>query len=331
MRISELCILAACAVLAAPTIAHADAPSAEGPVTRDASMETAPVLADATARFAEGLALYDAGSYEKALAAFSASYAIAPSPNSRLYVARCLRQLGRLPSAWAEYGRVAEEATARAAADVRYAATADAAREERTELRGRLGFLRVAMPVDASHATLTIAGELVSPSRWGEELAVSAGTVEIRAISPGRRAFVLVARLGGGDVREVHVELPATAAPVVATRPAPADARPLRTVALVGAGIGLAGMATWAIFGVAASRRYTDLALSCGGHCGPERADEIAAGRRESTAASVGLGVGIAGVTGGVALFLADRFHVQPASRVRVGVAPGAVSVGGAF
>lgn len=329
MRIPELCIFAALAVLAAPAAAHADAPgSAQAPTP---AAHAAPALADATARFAEGQSLYDAGSYEKALAAFSASYAIAPSPNSRLYVARCLRQLGRLPAAWAEYGRVAEEATARAAADVRYAATADASREERAELRSRLGFLRVTMPVDAARATLTISGELVSPSRWGEEIAVPAGAVEVRAISPGRRAFVLATRLGGGDVREVHVELPATPAPSLATAPAPADAHPLRTVALVGAGIGLAGMATWAIFGVAASRRYTDLALSCGGPCPPDRAGEIDAGRRESTAASIGLGVGVAGLTGGVALFLADRFHVQPAPPVSVGVAPGAISVGGAF
>jgi hypothetical protein len=48
---------------------------------------------EATDRFFAGQKLYEAANYEEALAELRASYAAVKSPNSHLYIARCLRNL----------------------------------------------------------------------------------------------------------------------------------------------------------------------------------------------------------------------------------------------
>jgi hypothetical protein len=49
------------------------------------------VMLQARAEYRQGLELYDARRYEDALEQFHASFKDFPSPNSLLYVARCLR------------------------------------------------------------------------------------------------------------------------------------------------------------------------------------------------------------------------------------------------
>src|SRR4051812_28705663 len=76
--------------------------------------------------FAAGSNLYDAHHYEEALAAFKASYQIVASPNSRLMVARCLRDLARNAEAYREYDAVVAEA---ARGGDRYKSSGEAAAE----------------------------------------------------------------------------------------------------------------------------------------------------------------------------------------------------------
>ncbi len=95
--------------------------------------------------FEAGTKLYDSRHFEEALAAFRASYQIVASPNSRLMIARCLRDLGQSAAAYREYDAVAAEATERGE---RYRSTAEAAAEEREELKAKIALLtvRVAEP-----------------------------------------------------------------------------------------------------------------------------------------------------------------------------------------
>ena len=83
-------------------------------------------MTQATDRFFAGQKLYADKKFEEALVEFRASYAAVPSPNSRLYVARGLRRLGRNGAAYDEYGQVILEAADRAAEDKKYAATQQA-------------------------------------------------------------------------------------------------------------------------------------------------------------------------------------------------------------
>src|SRR5437868_6752686 len=53
-------------------------------------------------RFKAAQQLYDKGDFAGALALFRDVMGINGSPNARLYAARCLRELGRLPEAYEE-------------------------------------------------------------------------------------------------------------------------------------------------------------------------------------------------------------------------------------
>src|SRR5688500_11033487 len=62
--------------------------------------------ATAEQRFFEGQKLYGAEKYTEALEQFRASFELLPSPNSKLYVARCLRELGQHAEAYDAYTNV---------------------------------------------------------------------------------------------------------------------------------------------------------------------------------------------------------------------------------
>ena len=74
-------------------------------------------------RYDTGLAAYEAGALDDALTHFRASFAVARSPNTRLMIARTLRNLGRLAEAVVEYDLAAREATDRAQTEARFDAT----------------------------------------------------------------------------------------------------------------------------------------------------------------------------------------------------------------
>jgi hypothetical protein len=89
----------------------------------------------------------------------------------------------------------------------------------------------------------------------------------------------------------VHVEPP---------RPSP-----LRTYAYIAGGVGLAGLATLAVFGTLAHGTYDDLQNACpNGACPPSKQGEVSSGKTQETLANVGLAVGIVGVAAGATLFV---------------------------
>jgi tetratricopeptide (TPR) repeat protein len=94
-------------------------------------------------RFKQAKELYEAGQLRQALNEFRESRAIVASPNSRLYIARCLRDLGQLVEAYSLFGRTVVEAVELARLEPRYSRTAEAARNERALLEKRVGFVKV--------------------------------------------------------------------------------------------------------------------------------------------------------------------------------------------
>ena len=91
-----------CSVLAAsaPALAAGVDPANATPVQRE----------QAQTHFLKGKASFDRNDLPGALEEFRASLEIVASPNARLYVARTLREMGRLVEAYAEFGRTAAEA-----------------------------------------------------------------------------------------------------------------------------------------------------------------------------------------------------------------------------
>jgi len=168
MRLRAVLLAAALAVSAAPSVAFAEG--------------------DAAARFAAGQKLYEDKSFEQALVELRASYAAAPSPNSRLYIARCLRDLGRGYEAQAEYARVIVEAADRL--DARYDATAKAAAEEHAALSGQAKAPPPSGPAATEAERRFTAGQKLYEDRSFDQALVELRASHAAVPSPNSRLYV---------------------------------------------------------------------------------------------------------------------------------------------
>jgi tetratricopeptide (TPR) repeat protein len=102
----------------------------------EATTGAAPANADAAQEhYTAGRESYRLGLYGRALEQFERSLALAPSPNTRLYIARTLRELGRWSEAADQYTATIREAGGRGG---RYLATRDAANVELGDVKVRL-------------------------------------------------------------------------------------------------------------------------------------------------------------------------------------------------
>lgn len=317
---------------------------AQGTQPAQGAQPAADPMAEATKRFFAGQKLYNEKKYEEALAEFRASYAAVPSPNSRLYIARCLRKLGRIGAAYEEYGQVILEAADRVAQDKKYAATQQAASEERAEIKNQVGMIKLAVPAGVAGVTVRVGTEEVPPARWGQAVAADVGSVTVRAEAPGRAPFEKTVDVKAGESHDVAVELgPAMVSDAGGGFDFMSDL-PLRTMAIASGGVGVVGLAMFGIFGVAASSRHDELERKCAGRCDPFYQDDVDAGRRETAASTAGLVIGIIGLAGGAGLFTIDFMNRSSAksapstgggAQVSFGVVPGPtgsyVTVGGVF
>jgi hypothetical protein len=323
--VSRPLLFAAClaACLAVPAVAFAEgaSPAAATPAQRDKAQDA----------FVRGRELYMQKKYPEARAAFAESLEHVASPNARLYLARAERDAGHLVDAYRAYGRTIDEAQEAAATNPSYQQAAIAAAEERAELEPKLAFVTV----EARGArTISIGGD--PTPRAGERVAMMPGRVEI--IARGERGQVARASVdvAGGEHKTVTLTLdaaptPAPAAPAAAKGDAPPSARATwRTAAYVSGGVGVAGLATFAVFGLLSQSTHGDLERGCGaGPCPPERADDVSAGRTQQTVANVGLAVGAVGLAAGVTLFVLTM--PRSSAQARVSAAPGWVGVRGTF
>jgi hypothetical protein len=271
----------------------------------------------ATSHFEKGSRLYDQKKFALALTEFKSSYDTVKSPNSRLYVARCMAQLGETREAWLEFDATATEADERARTEDKYAPTRDTARLERDELNAKIGLVTVEVKNADPTAKLRVGGNEVAAERWGKPVPVAPGDVEVvlepASGSPVREQVAVAA----GESKQVSVDAAPPAAPppvAVASADAEADAGPptdrskLRPWAYVAGGVGVAGLVMFTVAGIMSRSTYSDLEESCGsGPCPADRQDDIDSGQTQQTLANVGLVVGIVGVGAGVTLFLLSR------------------------
>jgi len=341
-RVAGVIALAAVLVAGAPS-ARADAPQpaiagpvqvARGHVRSTVLQGAAPSTASplereqAQARFVRAKGLFDQRSYAAALDEFRASLMIVNSPNTRLYVARCQRETGDVVGAYVELGRTALEAREASRADGRYTLTADEAAAERDALAGRLAFVTLRL-ANADRATTVRVGEHeIRPEAWSEPTPVMPGVVDVIATSPGHAGARRSLQLSAGQRAALTLDLGPGAPPRER-----ASGSALRPVAYGVAALGVAGLAVFAVEGAKARSTYDDLQSACHGPCPTgAHADDIASGVRAQTIANVGLAVGVAGVVGGVTLFVLHRGGSADRPRESALIAsPSGVSIRGAF
>jgi hypothetical protein len=320
--------------LLAPVAAGASGvdPDAASPVQRE----------QAQARFARGRQLFVDRKFAQALVEFEGSHDIVASPNARLYIAHCDRELGRLVAAYEEFGRAATEAREHATGDPRYTKTAEAAEKERDAIGPKLGFVTVRVVAATPETKLTIAGEEIRTAAWGEAAPVLPGASEIVAETPGRPAAHLSVTVAAGEKKQLEIDAGGAPAPVAEVMGPPSspptDAHPrqgLRTASFVAGGAGLAGLATFGVFGLMAKSTYDSLVRECHGPCTTDHGDQVSAGKTQQTVANIALVVGAAGAVASVTLFVLGRpprAHDAPSpSSAAISVGPGWLGVRGSF
>jgi hypothetical protein len=293
----------------------------------DPSSATAAQKKEAMDHFTAGKQAFEAKNYEKAAMELRAALEVVDSPNARLELARALRDAGKLDEAWTEYERVVQSATKLAAKEERYAKTADAATTERTDVESKLAFVLVAVAHAPAGAVLKVGGKTVPPDKWDEPIVAPGGAVDVVLSDASGKELArqtVMATVGQKlpvDLDAQPAPAPAPAAPheVAAedkpdNAPPPADTTPppassgranLRPWAYVAGGVGVAGLATFTIFGLMSNSNYSDLQGACPNrNCPAGKSSEIDNGKTYQTVANVGLVVGLVGVAAGTTLFV---------------------------
>ncbi len=280
----------------------------------------------AQARFSKGRDLFLAKSYDAALVEFRAAAELLESPNARLYIARCERELGRYAAAYVDFQRAASEAADRAQTDPRYVTTRDTAKQEGAAVEPKLGRVTILSPTPPSGASITVNGNPVVMAALGVAGPIDPGKVEVVAQANGYVTFKRTVDVGAGEGIEVTIKWevdpnakkpdpPVNPPPPPDTgngsgsgnvTPPPVDGPPVepppdrqvktgggaRTAGFVVGGLGLAGVVAFGVFAGLAQSRFDSLKSTCGGRCDPSYEDKIKGGESLQTGANVALGLG---------------------------------------
>lgn len=290
--------------------------------------------------FEAGDDLFEHGRYEEAITAFRASQALVASPNSRLMIGRCLRELGRKAEAYAEFEATVTEAEKNGG---RYAETLAAAAAERDAMKTQIAFLVVDPAAEPGIEGIRIGERRYSSEHFAKPIAVDPGRIQIVTIVNGADGRTVTLDAEAGKTHPLPTDAGEAARP---TAPPPAARQKseraavvstsesgsgMRTAAWISAGVGVAGAAGFAIFGMMSKNQYDALEKECpGDRCAPDRRADIDAGERNQLLANLGLAVGVVGIGVGATLFvLSSGGNEQEQGRVIVG--PTGVAYRGSF
>jgi hypothetical protein len=260
----------------------------------------------AVALFGEGQKLYDQGDYSNALDRFrQVDTLMKGSPNARLYMARCWRELGRLPEAFELMTETLAAANEKVKTDPSYLRTRDAAAAEREAIVPKLGRLVVAATDAPEGLEVKVGKRKLEPSDLGRELAFEPGEVVVAAEAPGHQPFRRVMQLRAGTQQTLAVALrregEAGPGPTTGEGPKGEPSTAVRTAGFVTLAVGVLGMGTFAVSGIMANSRYSQIESDCGSHrcTGSEYTDQINGGKTMDLVANIGLGIGLAGLVAG--------------------------------
>jgi Tetratricopeptide repeat len=267
-------------------------------------------------RFKSALTKFHAGDYAGALPILRQVADTTDSPNARLYVARSLRELGRLDEAYAEMRRTVRESTERAKTEDRYVGTRDASASELAELEPRVGKLIVVLVGDPASPTVTINDKELPTAALGQPTPVMPGTIHLVATAAGKGSLSRDVEVAGGKVETVTLTLPdagATEGPTAQASNGGGEDEGVATtggeIRLAGygvAGLGVVGMVMFGVGKALADKKYKKVRDACGGvRCtDPAVAGDIDAGKKLDALTTAGLVIGIAGLAGGAAMIV---------------------------
>ncbi len=284
----------------------------------DDAPATKPPEGDAKALLAEGKALFKKKDYTGACPKLEQSHDIEADLGTLSLLARCKEAAGQTASAWRLF--VELEASAAQAKNV---TKRNFARWRAGKLENKLSHVWVEVPHPVAGLEVRVGGFALLAEEWGTAVAADPGSVEIQATAPGHQPFDTTVDVSSKEMARVTIpaleaepepEAPAApppAPPAPPPPPAPPKAAPTSGPPVwtwVAYGVGVAGLAVGAGFGLKARSKNDDSKAECSGDvCNSRgfalRKDAIDAARFSN----VGFGIGIAGVAAGTVLLLLPR------------------------
>lgn len=335
MRPTILVILLVLCGLASPI---SSARAAEEAVAADAADS-----ADPAVLFAEAQRRFDDGDYEAALPLFRKAYEATRSPNARIYVARCLRELGRLTAAYDEMHATMREATEKAEQDDKYVPTRDAAAAELAMLEPRVAKLIVTVRDEVEGMELSLNDRTLASDRLGVPRTVEPGLQQVVVTAPNRKRARHEVDLKGGQTRTLTVAPGALLSGEGPTGPKPPGGTPppdgseatgggVRIAGFVVGGLGLAALGVMIGTNVAADAELDTLERECGTErcTDPSYADTVDRGQTLETVANVSLVAGAVLLAGGIGMIIFGGPTTPDADETALRVVPG-LSTEGAY
>jgi hypothetical protein len=270
--------------------------------------------------FQQGLDRFEALDYAGALPLFRQALQNSGSPNARLYVARCLRELGRLPEAYDETRQVARDAAERSKVDKRFASTRAAAASDLAELERRVGRIVVVIPSAEPGLEVSLDGTRLTEQRLGESapdspIPVEPGEHTLTAAAPHKALWSQRLRVETGS--PTRVTIPPLATPP-SLPPRRVDPQPRAAVTestgtspwlLVGLGtIAGAGATLGTVFGIRALGKDSEASDHCRDRvCDQQGIDLHDTAQGSATVSTIAFGIGVAAVVTGAVVWFATR------------------------
>lgn len=306
-----------------------------------AAQDGNPALAEAL--FRDGQRLMKENVVPEACAKFAESMRLDPTTGTLLNLALCHEKEGKLARAWSELSQAAVQ-SGRAGNKERETF----ARDKVAELEKRLPHARIAVAPSSGVTEVSVDGVPLGAAAWtiplpvdpGEHVFVFSGGGKRRrvavAFAEGATQEVAITSLDDHDASTIahdgdHAEPPTTSPPGAE----PARGGTQRTIGFVVGGVGIVGVAVGTVFGLRALSEKSDVDANCvDSRCnqvGLAAADDA---RSAATIATIGFGVGIAGLAAGTYLVLSAP-RAPKAAQLRVtplltGAAQG-LQIGGQF
>ncbi len=270
-----------------------------------------PAFADSASDFKEALTLFEQERCDQALPKFEAVVAETGSPNARIYVARCLKNEGRLDEAYEQMRQTVSDATQRAETEDKYVPTRDSAAAELALLEPKVGKLVVAVVEPPEGTVVYIGTRELSGEQLGVPVAVMPGTLDVRAEAPGRTSVVREVEVAAGKTRTITLTMDEAEDPDISNQipdeptGSGGSMGPIRITGFVVTGLGVAGLAVGAGLAAKAQSDFDALDEECQSMTCPEgeqgRVDD---GRMLTTVANASLIVGGILAAGGAAMII---------------------------
>ena len=289
----------------------------------------------------QGADAYEQRDYATALDRLTRAFSLFRAPTIALMQARALVRLGRLVEALDKYEETQRLPLGDEPPDPFLKAVGEA-KDEAQDLRTRVP--RISIQVRAVHGRLDglsvqLDGKPVPSALLDVERPIDPGMHQVTVKANTYDPVVRQAQLAEGDrvVLQIALDAPRKPQPMggqEAKAPAP-DALPVsndpsqrQLFGWLGVGVGTVGLATFAVSGVVALQRKSDLDSVCRPGCPPSAAQDIDSFRTMRTISYVSLVAGAASLGIGGYLLLSGS---PESAHVAVSIGPANASIGGAF